>query len=79
MRRLFYVALGASVGIIVVRRATSVVNAWTPAGLKAQAGGIGEQLSAWWAEVQGHAAAREIELREGLGLEAAADDADDDD
>ncbi len=70
MRRLFYVALGASVGVLAVRRISQAANRWTPEGLAAQAGGAGDRVAAWWAEVQHYAAEREGELREALGLDA---------
>jgi hypothetical protein len=69
MRRVFYVALGATVGVLVVRKVGAVANKWTPEGIAAQAGGAGERVSAWWAEVQHFAAERELELREALGLD----------
>ena len=69
MRRLFYVAFGAATGVLVVRRVSAAANKWTPEGLAAQAGGAGERVAAWWAEVQAYAAEREVELREALGLE----------
>jgi hypothetical protein len=71
VRRLFYVALGATAGVLIVRKVTAAANKWTPEGIAAQAGGAGERFSAWWAEVQAFAAEREIELREALGLDAA--------
>jgi len=70
VRRLFYVALGATAGVLVVRRLTEVANKWTPEGIANQAGGVGDKLSLWWAEVQHHAAEREAELREALGLDS---------
>ena len=69
MRRMFYLALGATAGVLIVRKVTAVANKWTPEGIAAQAGGAGERFAAWWAEVQHFAAEREIELRESLGLE----------
>lgn len=75
MRRLFYITLGATVGVIAVRRVTAAANRWTPEGIAAQAGGVGAQLSAWWADVQLFAAEREAELRDALGLAAADADA----
>jgi len=69
MRRLFYVAFGAAAGIVAVRRISAAANRWTPEGLAAQAGGAGERIAAWWAEVQAYSAAREAELREALGLD----------
>ena len=74
MRRVFYVALGATAGVLLVRRLTEVANKWTPEGIANQAGGVGDRLSGWWAEVQQHAAEREVELREALGLDAAHGD-----
>jgi hypothetical protein len=67
---MFYVALGATAGVLLVRRLTAAANKWTPEGLAAQAGGVGDRLNLWWAEVQHHAAEREAELREALGLDA---------
>ena len=73
MRRLFYVAFGAAAGIVAVRRISAAANKWTPEGLAAQAGGAGERIALWWAEVQALAAQREQELREALGLESEGD------
>jgi len=69
VRRLFYVAFGATVGVLVVRKVTAAANKWTPEGIAAQAGSAGERVGAWWAEVQQFAAEREVELREALGLD----------
>jgi hypothetical protein len=69
MRRLFYVAFGAAAGIVAVRRLSAAANKWTPEGLATQAGGVGERIVAWWAEVQSYAAQREHELRDALGLD----------
>jgi hypothetical protein len=74
MRRLFYVAFGAAAGVLVVRRVSAAANKWTPEGLATQAGGAGERVAAWWAEVQTYAAQREEELREALGLDSADGD-----
>jgi limonene-1,2-epoxide hydrolase len=75
-RRLFYIAFGAAVGVVAVRRVTAAANRWTPQGIATQAGGIGQQVAALWSEVRELAAEREAELRAGLGLEPA--DSDDD-
>jgi hypothetical protein len=69
MKRLFYIAFGATVGVIAVRRVTDAASKWTPQGIAAQAGGAGGRLSEWWAIVQDSAAARERELREALGID----------
>jgi hypothetical protein len=73
MRRLFYVAFGAAAGVVAVRRISAAANKWTPEGLAAQAGGAGERLALWWADVRTYAAQREEELRTALGLEHAGD------
>ena len=69
MRRLFYIAFGATAGVLVVRRVSKAANKWTPEGIAAQAGGAGERVAEWWAEVKVLAAQREAELREALGLD----------
>ena len=69
MRRLFYVAFGATVGVLAVRRVTQAAQKWTPEGLAGQASGVGGRIADWWAIVQESAAAREIELREALGID----------
>jgi hypothetical protein len=74
MRRMFYVAFGATVGVLVVRRVSSAAAKWTPEGLAVQAGGVGDRVTQWWALVQEGAAEREIELRESLGIEPSPGD-----
>jgi hypothetical protein len=69
MRRLFYIAFGATAGVLVVRRATQTAAKWTPEGIAGQATGMGGRLAEWWAIVQASAAAREVELREALGID----------
>ena len=69
MRRLFYVALGATAGVLIVRRVTAAANKWTPEGIADQAGTAGDRVAAWWAEVQQFAGEREAELRQALGID----------
>lgn len=73
-RRLFYLALGATAGVLLVRRVSAAAQRWTPEGIAAQAGGVGERVAQWWAEVGAFAAQRENELREALGLDDAMDE-----
>jgi len=75
VRRLFYVALGATAGVLVVRRASAALHRWTPEGMAGQLGGAGERIALWWAEVQTLAAAREDELRHALGLDQEPEEA----
>jgi hypothetical protein len=71
---MFYVAFGATVGVLVVRRVSQAAQAWTPQGLSAQAGGIGERVAQWWEIVQVSAAQREAELRDALGIDEGSED-----
>jgi hypothetical protein len=69
VRRLFYIAFGATIGVLAVRRITAAASKWTPEGIAGQAGGVGGRISEWWAVVQESAAERELELREALGID----------
>ena len=69
MKRLFYIAFGATAGVLVVRRIGELADRWTPEGMAIQAGGAGQRVSGWWETVKDAAAARELELREALGLD----------
>ncbi|HVW80371.1 MAG TPA: hypothetical protein VHB69_05460 [Mycobacteriales bacterium] len=69
VRRMFYVAVGATVGVIAVRKATQVAHRLTPKGMAEQAGGMGGRIAEWWQIVQDTAAVREAELREALGID----------
>jgi hypothetical protein len=75
VRRLFYVALGATAGVLIVRRVSAAANKWTPEGIATQAGGVGDRVAAWWAEVQHFAAEREAELRDALGIDSEDEEA----
>jgi hypothetical protein len=76
MRRVFYIALGATAGVLVVRRLSQVAQKWSPEGLAGQAGGLGQRVQEFFAEVAENAAEREAELREALGLDDVAGEAD---
>jgi hypothetical protein len=69
VRRIFYIAFGATIGVLAVRRITAAAAKWTPEGLAGQASGVGGRISEWWAVVQESAAERELELREALGID----------
>jgi hypothetical protein len=66
---MFYVAFGATVGVLAVRRVTQAAQKWTPEGIAGQASGVGGKISEWWSIVQESAAQREVELREALGID----------
>ena len=77
MRRVFWIALGATVGVLVVRKLQKTAHAYTPAGLAEGAQGLGASIRYFADEVRAGMAEREIELREALGIdEPAASDPD---
>jgi hypothetical protein len=77
MRRLFWVALGATAGVLVVRRASRMLHRFTPTGMAegvADAGGRAQgALADFGSSVSMHAAEREAELRTALGLDGGED------
>ncbi|MGY1742827.1 MULTISPECIES: hypothetical protein [unclassified Blastococcus] len=74
MRRLFWLAMGVTIGALVVRKLSAAAEKLTPQGiagalvegLRDLADAIGE----FGADVRAAAAAREDELRSGTGLDA---------
>ena len=76
-RRLFYIAMGAAVGVLVVRRATQAAQRFTPAGLQSSVAGSMAGLTAAISEftelVREGMAEREDELRVTLGLDGTHD------
>ena len=79
-RRLFYVALGASVGVLLVRRLTQAAQRVTPAGVQQSIAGalsgLTDAVREFSAEVGEAMAEREVELRDALGLDGTNDDID---
>lgn len=67
IRRLFYMALGAALGIYAMRRVERARQAWTPQGVAARATGqaaaLGERMKAFADDVRTAADARAGELR----------------
>jgi hypothetical protein len=76
-RRLFYIALGATVGIVVVHRATRAAKRFTPAGMQQSVAGglagLSDALREFTAEMRVAMAEREQELRVTLGLDGSHD------
>jgi hypothetical protein len=72
-RRLFYVALGATAGVLIVRKVTRAAERLTPRGmsegLAGAIAGLGDAVRDFGAEVRLGMAEREDELRQGLGLD----------
>ncbi|AEH10636.1 hypothetical protein FsymDg_3332 [Candidatus Protofrankia datiscae] len=71
MPRVFYIALGAAVGVVTVRRAARAVSTLTPQHL---AGSLVESVQDFLADVREGMAEREDELRQALGLDDTGPD-----
>ena len=74
MRRLFWLAMGVTIGVLVVRKLSAAAEKMTPAGI---GGSIAEGLrdladaiGDFGADVRAAMAERENELRSGTGLDA---------
>ena len=65
MRRLFWVALGASVGVMAVREAAKLAERLAPTSV---VGGIAHSINDFVADVRLGMAEREEQLRSDLGL-----------
>lgn len=76
-RRLFYIALGATAGVLIVRKLTSAAHKMTPAGvqssLSGSMGNLADAIRSFGAEVREGMAEREDELRTELGLDGSHD------
>ena len=69
MRRLFWLALGATVGVLVVRRVTKTAHAYSPSGVAGGLSDLGEGLREMAEAVREGMAERETELRYALGMD----------
>lgn len=74
MRRLFWLTLGATAGVLVVRKITKTAHAFTPAGFADSAGGIGDSIRYFADQVRAGMVEREAELRDALGIDADGHD-----
>jgi hypothetical protein len=76
-RRVFYIALGAVAGVLVVRKLTQTAQRFTPAGVQESLvgamGGLGEAIRDFGDAVREGMAEREDELRVSLGLDGTHD------
>jgi hypothetical protein len=74
MRRLFWLAMGITIGVLVVRKLSQAAERLTPQSVAGQlADGLRDLAAAigdFGADVRAAAAAREEELRAGTGLDA---------
>ncbi len=76
MRRVFWMALGATVGIVVVRRVSRAAQAYTPEGIGRSLTEAVDALRDLAEDVRVAMAEREQELRVALGVEPGTMDAD---
>jgi hypothetical protein len=70
MRRLFWVALGATAGVLIVRKIDQTVQAYTPEGMGRSLAGVADALRDAAQAVREGMAEREAELRLALGVDA---------
>ncbi len=74
MRRLFWLAMGITIGALVVRKLSRAAERMTPAGIGASIAeglrDLADAIGDFGADVRAAAAMREEELRSGTGLDA---------
>ena len=74
MRRLFWLAMGVTIGVLVVRKLSSAVEKLTPQSIAGQLvdglRDLADAIGDFGADVRAAAAERERELRSGTGLDA---------
>ncbi|KQS64946.1 hypothetical protein [Modestobacter sp. Leaf380] len=74
MRRLFWLTMGITIGVLVVRKMSQAAEKLTPQSIAGQlADGLrdlGDAIADFGADVRAAAASREDELRSGTGLDA---------
>jgi hypothetical protein len=74
MRRLFWLAMGVTIGALVVRKLSRAADRLTPGGLAASIAeglrDLADAIGDFGADVRAAAAEREVELRAGTGLDA---------
>lgn len=74
---MFYIALGATAGVLLVRKATSAAQKFTPVGMQKGLGGalgnLADAIRDFGAEVREGMNEREAQLRTDLGLDGSHD------
>ena len=78
MRRLFWLAMGITIGVLVVRKLSAAAERMTPGSIGRQIadalGDLADAIGQFGADVRAAAAERESELRAGTGLDAPLPD-----
>ena len=74
VRRLFWTALGATVGVVVVRKLSRTAQSYTPEGVAHGLAGLGEGLREMADVIRESMAQRDAELRLALGIDEGAVD-----
>lgn len=72
MRRMFWLALGATAGVLVVRKVTKAAESYTPEGMARGLSSLGDGLREMASVVREGMAEREAELRLALGVDEGA-------
>lgn len=70
VRRVFWIALGATLGVLLFRKLNKTVEAYSPAGVGRSLSSVGDGLRELAAAVREGMAEREAELRVALGVDA---------
>lgn len=68
MKRLFYLATGAAIGVVSMRRVSRAARAWKPEGVAGRAIQFGEAMREFRDDVRAGMVERESDLREALSL-----------
>jgi hypothetical protein len=78
MRRLFWLALGVTLGALIVRKLSNMAAKMTPgnmaSGFASSIGDLAEAIRGFGADVREAMSEREAELRAGTGLDGAGVD-----
>jgi F0F1-type ATP synthase membrane subunit a len=69
MRRLFWLLLGAILGVVVFRKLSRQAEAFSPAGIASSVGSLAESVRDFAEDIRHAMSEREHELREGTGLD----------
>jgi hypothetical protein len=70
VRRLFWIVLGATLGVLLFRKLSKAVEAYSPAGVSRSLASVGDGLRELAEVVREGMAEREEELRVALGVDA---------